>query len=117
MRLEEDLMERRILVPRAVRTKLLLVLGVVAVAGFAATGALGGSGAGTITTIAGTSALGAGPSGAAAPGTSAASVRCSKAAATPIVKRLHLGAADFLPDPVGQVFCGAFMGAGSQTMV
>lgn len=60
---------------------------------------------------------GTGPSGAAAPGTSAASARCSKAAATPIVKRLHLGAADFLPNPVSEVFCGAFMGLGSRTMV
>jgi hypothetical protein len=76
-----------------------LGIGVGAIAAVAATGAFGASDAST---------------GAAA---SSASARCSKAAATAIVKRLHLGAADFLPDPVSEVFCGAVMGPSSRTMV
>jgi hypothetical protein len=47
----------------------------------------------------------------------AASGQCSKAEATALVKRLRLGAADLLPNPVYQVICGAFMGPSSQTMV
>ncbi len=43
--------------------------------------------------------------------------RCSKAEATVVVKRLHLGEADVVPNPVYKVICGAFMGPGSQTMV
>jgi hypothetical protein len=50
-------------------------------------------------------------------GGSAASADCSKAEATAIVKRLRLGYADYLPNPVYQVICGAFMGPRSQTMV
>ena len=42
---------------------------------------------------------------------------CSKAEATAVVKRLHLGEADFIPNPVWKVICGAVMGPGSQTMV
>lgn len=49
--------------------------------------------------------------------TSTASGRCSKAEAIAVVKRLHLGEADFVPNPVWAVICGAFMGPGSQTMV
>lgn len=48
---------------------------------------------------------------------STASGQCSKAEATAIVKRLRLGYADYLPKPVYEVICGAFMGRGSQTMV
>jgi hypothetical protein len=50
-------------------------------------------------------------------GSSATSADCSKAEATAIVKRLRLGYADYLPNPVYQVICGAFMGPRSQTMV
>ena len=63
------------------------------------------------------STVGEGRSTAASPGTSATSGRCSKAEATAVVKRLHLGGADFLPNPVWEVICGAFMGPGSQSMV
>ena len=58
-------------------------------------------------------AAGAFPSG----GGSATSADCSKAEATAIVKRLRLGAADYLPNPVSRVICGAFMGPGSRAMV
>jgi hypothetical protein len=50
-------------------------------------------------------------------GKSSAAVPCSTAEATIVVKRLHLGSADFLPKPVFGVICGAFMGPGSRTMV
>src|SRR5215210_2811521 len=50
-------------------------------------------------------------------GGSAASADCSKAEATAVVKRLRLGAADLLPNPVADVLCGGFMGPGSRTMV
>ena len=50
-------------------------------------------------------------------GGSAAAADCSKAEATVVVKRLRLGYADYLPNPVYQVICGAFMGPRSQTMV
>ena len=63
------------------------------------------------------SAGGVGPSDAASVSTSTVSGSCSKAAATAIVKRLRLGSADYLPNPVYQVICGAFMGPRSQTMV
>ena len=42
---------------------------------------------------------------------------CSKAVAVQVVKRLHLGNADFTSAPVAQVLCGAFVGPGSEAMV
>jgi hypothetical protein len=44
---------------------------------------------------------------------------CSKAEATRVVERLHLGNADDpdVSDPVAEVLCGAFVGPGSQAMV
>ena len=57
------------------------------------------------------------PSGVVPYGTSAASPACSKAEATSLVKRLHLGSSDFVPNPVSGVLCGAFMGPRSRTMV
>jgi hypothetical protein len=74
-----------------------LRIGVAAVAAVAATGAFGASDAST---------------GAAA---SAASARCSKAEATAILKRLRLGYADLLPNPVGGVLRGRH-GPNSRTM-
>jgi hypothetical protein len=50
-------------------------------------------------------------------GGSAAFADCSKAEATAIVKRLHLGYADYLANPVSRVICGAFVGPGSRAMV
>ncbi len=47
----------------------------------------------------------------------AAAAKCSRAAARSAVIRHHLGNAGSVPDPVGQVVCGAFMGAGSRVMV
>jgi hypothetical protein len=76
-----------------------LGIGVVAIAVVTATGAFGASDASTGAAV------------------SAASARCSKAEAIAIVKRLRLGYAVYLPNPVYQVICGAFMGPGSQTMV
>lgn len=55
--------------------------------------------------------------GSASAATSTISGRCSKAEATAVVKRLHLGEADFIPNPVYVVLCGAFVGPGSQVMV
>ena len=49
--------------------------------------------------------------------TSTPSGACSKAEATVVVKRLHLGEADYMPNPVFGVVCGSFMGPGSKTMV
>ena len=43
--------------------------------------------------------------------------QCSKAAAVRVVKRLRLGAAGLIPNPVHAVLCGAFMGPGSRVMV
>ena len=57
------------------------------------------------------------PSGAAPYDTAAARPACSKAEATILVKRLRLGASDFVPMPVSGVLCGPFMGPGSRTMV
>jgi len=54
---------------------------------------------------------------AASPPASTASGRCSKAEATAVAKRLHLGNADSLSNPVFQVLCGAFLGPGSRAMV
>ncbi len=48
---------------------------------------------------------------------SSASGDCSKAEATTVVKRLRLGEADYMPNPVFDVVCGSFMGPGSKTMV
>jgi hypothetical protein len=56
---------------------------------------------------------------AAASGTSAASGRCSKATALEVATRFRL-ADPTLPEGIGQiakVFCGAFLGPGSQAMV
>jgi hypothetical protein len=50
-------------------------------------------------------------------GKPSAAAPCSKAEATILVKRLHLGSADYLPKPVFGVICGTFMGPGSRTMV
>jgi hypothetical protein len=51
--------------------------------------------------------------------TTAAAGPCSRAEATRVVDRLHLGNADdpSVSDPVAQVLCGAFVGTGSQAMV
>jgi sugar lactone lactonase YvrE len=43
--------------------------------------------------------------------------RCSKAEATAVAKRLKLGMAESLPDPVYAVICGSFRGPKSRTMV
>ena len=48
---------------------------------------------------------------------STAAGTCSKAEATAVVKRLHLGEADFIPNPVYAVICSSLMGPGSTTMV
>jgi hypothetical protein len=47
----------------------------------------------------------------------AAGATCSRAAARAVVTRYHLGNAGSVTDPVGQVLCGAFVGAGSRAMV
>lgn len=98
------------MVPVGMRQRLWLGAGVAAVAMVAAASAFGGSG-GVVTTTSGSGEFGGHAMGPAASG------RCSKAEATAVVKRLHLGSADFLPNPVYKVICGAFMGPGSQTMV
>ena len=56
-------------------------------------------------------------SGVASYDTPAATPACSKTEATTLVKRLHLGSSDFVPNPVSGVLCGAFMGPESRTMV
>jgi sugar lactone lactonase YvrE len=43
--------------------------------------------------------------------------RCSKATATRLFLRLRLGNAGYMPHPVFQVLCGAFLGKGSRAMV
>jgi hypothetical protein len=48
---------------------------------------------------------------------SAVTASCSKAEATAVVQRLHLGEADFIPNPVNAVLCGGVLGPGSKTMV
>ena len=54
-----------------------------------------------------------------APTAAATAGPCSKAEATRVVKRLHLGNADDpdVSDPVAEVLCGAFVGPGRQAMV
>jgi hypothetical protein len=49
--------------------------------------------------------------------TPAAAAPCSRAAARSAVIRYHLGNAGSVPDPVTQVLCGPFLGAGSTAMV
>jgi hypothetical protein len=82
----------------AQRKRCWLGVGVAAIAAFAAPGKSAVSGSGTITMF-------------------AASALCSKTEATVVVKQLHLGEADFIPNPVYAVICGAFMGPKSQNMV
>jgi uncharacterized protein DUF6636 len=98
------------MVPVGVRKRLWLGVGLAGFAAVAAASAFGGSG-GVVTTTSGSGEFGSHAIG------SAASGRCSKAEATAVVKRLRLGYADFLPNPVVDVICGAFMGPRSQTMV
>jgi hypothetical protein len=107
--------------------RLWLGVGVAAVAAVIATGPFAASGSHTITVaaaspiystvsewhVAGNTSA---SSVAAAGGTSTASARCSLAAAVQVVKRLHLGQAEYLPRPVGKVICGPFTGPGSQAM-
>ena len=50
-------------------------------------------------------------------GGAAAAPKCSRATARSIVIRHHLGNAGSVADPVGQVLCGPFVGAGSHAMV
>ena len=97
------------MVPVGVRKRLWLGVGVAAVAAVATASAFGGSG--VVTTTSAPGELGRAVMG------SVASGRCSKAEATAVVKRLRLGYADFLPNPVVDVICGAFTGPRSQTMV
>jgi hypothetical protein len=56
---------------------------------------------------------------ASAPTTPATAGPCSKAEATRVVRRLHLGNADDpdVREPVAQVLCGAFVGPGTEAMV
>ncbi len=82
------------------RLRMRLTVGLAVVAAVTSTGAFGVSGGDAITTR-----------------SSTRTADCSKAEATAIVKRLQLGASEFLPTPVYGVICGAFMGPGSQTMV
>ncbi len=77
-----------------------LTVGLAVVAAVTSTGAFGVSGGDAITTR-----------------SSTRTADCSKAEANAIVKRLRLGASEFLSTPVFGVICGAFMGPGSQTMV
>jgi hypothetical protein len=51
------------------------------------------------------------------PAVGQAAPTCSRAAARAAVLRYHLGNAGFIPKPVGQVLCGAFLGRGSHAMV
>ena len=56
---------------------------------------------------------------AAAPAASAARTggACNVTTADKLVEAQHLGNAGFTPQPVAQVLCGAFLGAGSRAMV
>ena len=51
------------------------------------------------------------------PAAPAVTSTCSKRTAVQVVERLKLGNAGFLPNPVFQVLCGAFLGPGSNAMV
>ena len=52
---------------------------------------------------------------AASPGTSTASGRCSTSTAKVLVERHRLDAF-LVPNPIGQLLCGAFAGAGSEAL-
>jgi hypothetical protein len=52
----------------------------------------------------------------ATPGSTTASGRCSKATARQVMARYHLLSDPQLPQPIGQVLCGAFAGPGSRAM-